>query len=437
MIRAAEKISSARFLRDRRGATATFVALGLPVLFGTAIIAIDLGNLHNQRTMLQIAADSAALAGAWEINAGGNPVTAAKDYANNKNTSQLVGTVLTDPDVIVGRWDTATRTVDPAGVPQNAVQVTTRRSQTNGNPVQMYFAALFGYDTMDVNARAVAIAGGDNDSGAGDCWHSGARAGGSLSIGQDVNLQTTCIYGQDGVSLGQNAHVGPEAAVGVPDCADWPADCGDFSVGQGGDVEGNVLEMDLSGGPMVDDPTQTLQCILNFIAMLKAGTITSGVGCGDVWPDHITNVVYDTTATTLPPSPQPGTAYIFRRAITINQSYTLTDSFIISEDNITWGQNGRVRNSVDSCVDYNETTIGIFAVRNVSIGQSAVLEGAALWAGRDILIGQGVTSLGASLRSQRDINIAQDPNFEGCEVNFGGALDPGGEPEVQVIRLVK
>jgi Flp pilus assembly protein TadG len=437
MMRFADKTPRTRFLRDRRGATATLVALSIPVLFGTAVIAIDLGNLHNQRTLLQIAADSAALAGAWELNAGGNPVTTAKEYANDKNSSQLIGTILVDGDVVVGRWDTATRTVDPAGTPQNAVQVTTRRSQANGNPVQMYFAALLGYDTMDVNARAVAIAGGDNDSGPGDCWQSGAMAGGSLSLGQDVNLQTTCIYGQDGVSLGQNAYVGPEAAVGMPNCADYPDDCADFNVGQGGNIQGNVLEMDLSGGAMVDDPTQTQQCILNFIDMLKGGSANPGVECGDVWPSHITSVAYDTSATTLPASLSPGTAYIFHRSILIDQSYTLTDNFIISENDINWGQNGRIRNSVDSCVDYTETTIGIFAVDNVSIGQNAVVDGAALWAGRDMQIGQNVAQLGASLRAGRNMNITQDPDFEGCEVNFNDTLGTGGGAEEQVVRLVK
>lgn len=442
MIRLVGKGLATGFLRDRRGSTVTFVGVGLPVLFGMAVLAVDLGHLHNQRNLLQIAADSASLAGAYALSQGASPVTAALEYAD-KNKSQLNGSILQGGDVVVGRWDTATRTVDPSGTPQNAVQVTTRRSQANGNPVNTYFAALLGYDSMDVNARAVAISGGNNDTGVGDCWESGARAGGRLVMGQDVELETTCVYGQDGVTFGQDSELEPEASVGTPDCTSYPDDCGGFIAGQGSDIEGNVIGMDLSGGAIEDDPTQTQTCILNFIAMLKGGygSVDPDVPCGDVWVDHITNVVYDTTGTTLPNSPQPGTAYIFSNTVIIGQAYTLTDNFVISEDDINWGQNGRIINSVDSCQDRTQNTIGVFAVNDLALGQNARVRGAALWAGNLMQIGQNVDSLGASLRSGGDMLISQDPDFEGCEVNFDGALGTGGDGGQgggeMVIRLVK
>ena len=448
MMRAASRNWWACFGRDRRANTAVIVAMGVPVLFGSAVLAIDLGNLHSQRNLLQIAADSAALAGAYAINEGTSPVTAALAYAD-KNKTKLNGTILTGGDVVTGNWSTSTdpvtgtvtRTFQPGASPVNAVQVTTRRSQGNGNPVQMYFAVLLGVTTMDVNARAVAIAGGDNDTGIGDCWESGARAGGTLTMGQDVSLQSTCVYGQNGVDFGQNPFLGPEAAVGTPDCVTWPTDCPGFTTGQNPDIQGNVTGMDLSTGSIADDPTQTRNCILNFIAMLKAGVVDPTVPCGDVWPSYIMDVVYDTTGTTLPPSPAPGTAYIFRRNVSIGQNYTLTDSFVISEGSISWTQAGEIRNSVNSCVDSTQTTIGVFAVNDITLGQDAYIRGAALWAGRTMTIGQNVANLGASLRSGGNMNISQDPNFEGCELNFDGALGTGssggGGSEEQVVRLVK
>jgi Flp pilus assembly protein TadG len=57
-----------RTLRDESGQTLLLFTILLPVLFGFAAIAIDIGMLRYQEEQLQSLADAAALAGAWEIS---------------------------------------------------------------------------------------------------------------------------------------------------------------------------------------------------------------------------------------------------------------------------------------------------------------------------------------------------------------------------------
>ena len=54
------------FARDRSGGALVLVGLSLPVLFGAAALAVDLGSWYSSRRQYQTAADAAAVAAAWE-----------------------------------------------------------------------------------------------------------------------------------------------------------------------------------------------------------------------------------------------------------------------------------------------------------------------------------------------------------------------------------
>ncbi|MCU0507079.1 MAG: Tad domain-containing protein, partial [Anaerolineae bacterium] len=71
-------------LRSERGQTLVWVALFMLVLLGFAALAIDAGNLYNERRRMQNAADGAALAGAEELclgRSGSAAIAMANDYA--------------------------------------------------------------------------------------------------------------------------------------------------------------------------------------------------------------------------------------------------------------------------------------------------------------------------------------------------------------------
>jgi hypothetical protein len=409
-----------KFFADERGAIAIMIGIAVPVIFGFAMVAIDVGYLYRERNWLQISADAAVLAAAYDLN--GTPVTTAIAYAD-KNMS---GGVLTADHVWTGNWDTLTRTFTVNGTPMNAVKVTTRETTANGNPAPLFFARIFGYNTQDVVATAIAIAGGNT----ADCFDAGARAGGTFNMDVNVGLSRVCVYGQEGVTFGDDASVNSAAAVGTPDCNDYAGgDCAGFTTGAAPDITGNIIGMDLGLSQ-----TGVESCITNFIAMLKSGYPTV-FGCGDVWPSYITDVVYDTTSTALPANPAPGTAYIFQQDITVDASHVLDDNFIISEGSITVSQYGDISNTTYSCWFPNDTTVGIMAVDDIVIETGSQLAGTTLWSGNDINVDAGIRNFQVSLTSGGDMNFVEDPDLEGCNLNLGGALGTGTGG--LFVRLVK
>jgi hypothetical protein len=87
--------------------------------------------------------------------------TEAKKYAqmNVAGNDQI----LTDADIQRGTWDFDSKTFTAGGANANAVRVTTRMSQANGNPVGTLFAGVLGFDNVNVSTSAVAAYSTDDE----------------------------------------------------------------------------------------------------------------------------------------------------------------------------------------------------------------------------------------------------------------------------------
>jgi Putative Flp pilus-assembly TadE/G-like/von Willebrand factor type A domain len=117
----------------------------LAVLLGCAAVAVDLGHAYYVKRSLQSSADAAALAGAQELPSGFSAALKAREYsasAGNKNERSNVPGVQTDVEV-------KCVAVAPCR-PVNAVYV------TESTDVEMFFAKVFGIDSLSVSARAAA-----------------------------------------------------------------------------------------------------------------------------------------------------------------------------------------------------------------------------------------------------------------------------------------
>ena len=154
------------YLRRRRAATAVLVVITLPILLGFAALAVDVGRMFNVRAELQIAADAAAMAAAIEL--ASDPDYGDDLFVPDEEAIRLVGQqfaepnhgvtgTLADADVVLGNWDGELAEFTAGGEPINAVGVITRRSETNGNPVELFFAKIFGLHQTDISAAAVPI----------------------------------------------------------------------------------------------------------------------------------------------------------------------------------------------------------------------------------------------------------------------------------------
>ena len=149
----------ARFVKrsHRRGAVAAFVVVVIPVMIGFAALTVDVGYLYNVRAELQNAADATALSAAQLLPNVSAVKSTAFAYAVANQGHH--GAVLKDSDLVTGYWDVAGGVFQADGKPTNAVRVTVRRAEENGNPVSLMFAAIFGWTTTNVSARATAMSG--------------------------------------------------------------------------------------------------------------------------------------------------------------------------------------------------------------------------------------------------------------------------------------
>ncbi len=126
------------------------MAIGVFASVGMAALAVDVGYLYILKSRLQTTADVAALEAVRQLPDQNALRTTALDYAPKNMATSDHGNVLVTGDVVTGHWNPGPRTFTAAGLPVNAVQVTTRRSQANGNTAPAFFARIIGTDGVDI-----------------------------------------------------------------------------------------------------------------------------------------------------------------------------------------------------------------------------------------------------------------------------------------------
>ena len=165
------------FLVGQDGTVGIVIALLLPLLFGFAGLAVDIGHMYAVKSQLKNAADAGALSGAralapdtpsappnWAEGLSGAPLTVQRNFADN--------TLLTDCQVDYGYWRSTTippslvsAGIIPTANDYPAVRVTVSKTAgKNGGPVQRYLAPILNIipgsliePTVDVSVTSVAI----------------------------------------------------------------------------------------------------------------------------------------------------------------------------------------------------------------------------------------------------------------------------------------
>jgi Flp pilus assembly protein TadG len=146
----------------RRGNIAILSCTLLAIMMGMVAFAVDLGYIAYARTELQRTADAVALAAAAQL-----PDTdAAKTdgIAVSTSNSSAISPTLANTNFEFGHWSRKTNTFTtptPAFRGTNAVRVTIKRTQANGNPLNLFYGRVLGKSTTDVTVTAV----GFNDRG--------------------------------------------------------------------------------------------------------------------------------------------------------------------------------------------------------------------------------------------------------------------------------
>jgi hypothetical protein len=154
---------------DESGQTIILAALCMPLLLGFVGLAVDAGLMFRAEREMQTAADSAAIAGAEELNYGDVTAAAKADAARNGVTDGKNGaTVTVNNPPLSG----------PSAGNSGSVEVIVSTSQTT------YFMSVLNQGPMNVIGRAVA-----GHSPTRNCIFTLGTSGTDISVSNGVNIQ--------------------------------------------------------------------------------------------------------------------------------------------------------------------------------------------------------------------------------------------------------
>lgn len=145
--------------RSEGGFVLVLVTVGMVLIAGFAALAVDGARLASMRTQCQTTADGAALAAVNELPDLDAVRARALEYAAKNMPAGVHGAVLAPSDVETGHWDPGSRVFTPGSASADAVRLTIRRTADSGNALPLTLGRVFGQDSSDVLATAVASFG--------------------------------------------------------------------------------------------------------------------------------------------------------------------------------------------------------------------------------------------------------------------------------------
>ena len=206
--------------REDGGATA-FGLIVICLMLLIAGVAIDVANLYRYKTLLQLAADSAAQAGVVTLARGGGATdahSAAGAMVETNMPEARFGRVITNSarEVQVLHYDAATGTLGKVGdaAPANAVLVRLQRSAAAGNPVPTFLMGVAGSDAWSLAASSVATLIPTQRCGNAE----GIVARGAIDLGPSpVFVSDFCLHSQSSITLPIGTRMTDQLRVSLPD----------------------------------------------------------------------------------------------------------------------------------------------------------------------------------------------------------------------------
>ncbi|HEV8051540.1 MAG TPA: TadG family pilus assembly protein [Parachlamydiaceae bacterium] len=162
-----------------KGQVIVFVGLMLLILIMFGALSIEIAHIFIVRNELQNAADSSALKGAAYLYPSTNEPSwslAQSEALSFIPNNKVENVALINATVTTGYWNLSTATLKPTSVTPGtnevpAVQVTISKSPgNNGGAKQLIFGTLFGLESVNLSAKAVAVVGSPNGVNASDLF---------------------------------------------------------------------------------------------------------------------------------------------------------------------------------------------------------------------------------------------------------------------------
>ena len=256
---AVRKFANTRKGNRQAGYGLVFAAFGLIVLLGAAGLSVDIGYLRYQRRLLQSAADSAALAGAAVLGAGGG---AGQANLAATNDSKINGF----PD---GGTVSVTPTPTTINGNPNTMQVTVQ------NVYQTFFMRIFGAAGRSVTVSTTATA---QYIGSRGCIYA-LSGGGGINVAGSINTPNCNVLSNQNITGGGSiraASIGahgrsiattPPAITGTLQATDPLSYLPGQGTGGGCNNTGNLTSAQNGLGPRTFSPGK--YCGFSFAAKTK------------------------------------------------------------------------------------------------------------------------------------------------------------------------
>ena len=205
------------WIDDERGGIAIFGLYMFMSVLIMAGLAIDMSHLVNNKTKLQIAADTAAHAALYnrDTKSADDSKAAALAVANAAMPSGRYGDVLKLTDIHFGTYDAATQSFTIDENSRKAVLVTTNQLAERANPVSSFLLQFIGFANWDVSVDSVF------ETYRPTCLKEGFVADGIVDIQSNNEFWSGfCIHSNDHVELNSNNTFEAGTIVSMPNEAD-------------------------------------------------------------------------------------------------------------------------------------------------------------------------------------------------------------------------
>ncbi len=203
-----------RFSRREDGAMTVFGLYVMMIMATLSIFSLEVANLMSARSQLQMSADAAAHAALYyrDTHTAAEARKMAVRVAEFEMPPDRFGTVLKPEDIKFGLWDYATQTFKIDETSRKSVMVSTKRSDSNLNPIQGFVSNWIGKDTWNVMTPAVFTTYRPS------CLREGFVADGVVDIQSNNGFANGfCVHSNTKVSLNNNNTFEAGTVVSMPD----------------------------------------------------------------------------------------------------------------------------------------------------------------------------------------------------------------------------
>jgi len=139
---------------NRRGSIAVMAAGAIVVLLAFGAMAIDLSYVRLAQAQAQDIADAASIAALWSVRQSGDIDEAEDAGGTLVGLNPMVGKTAELTSIEFGDWDSSLGTFVTDEDTPNAARV--RIARENSGAVPLFLGRLFGHDSVDVAAEAIA-----------------------------------------------------------------------------------------------------------------------------------------------------------------------------------------------------------------------------------------------------------------------------------------